>query len=113
MPTDQVIIDTADTDTGPHCMGTFASRGTHRIGNAVHRRRRRRRGGVMLEVAADALEVNADDLDTDGTGNIHVNGAPQKSISIFDTALAGRISRTAARSPAAACSLVPRSSPRR
>ena len=22
--TDNVIIDTADTDTGPHCMGTFA-----------------------------------------------------------------------------------------
>ena len=28
-------IDTADTDTGPHCMGTFASRATHRVGNAV------------------------------------------------------------------------------
>jgi len=35
VPTDRVIIDTADTDTGPHCMGTFASRGTHRIGNAI------------------------------------------------------------------------------
>ena len=23
VPTDNVIIDTADTDTGPHCMGTF------------------------------------------------------------------------------------------
>ncbi len=30
-----MIVDTADTDTGPHCMGTFASRGTHRIGNAI------------------------------------------------------------------------------
>jgi len=43
---------------------------------------------VMLEVAAEALEVNASDLDTDGKGQIHVKGAPQKSISIFDTALA-------------------------
>src|SRR3954453_5800892 len=34
-PTEKVIVDTADTDTGPHCMGTFASRGTHRIGNAI------------------------------------------------------------------------------
>ena len=32
---DQIVIDTADTDTGPHYMGTFASRATHRVGNAV------------------------------------------------------------------------------
>ena len=25
VPTENVIVDTADTDTGPHCMGTFAS----------------------------------------------------------------------------------------
>ena len=25
MPMEQIIIDTADTDTGPHCMGTFAA----------------------------------------------------------------------------------------
>ena len=52
VPPEMVIIDTADTDTGPHCMGTFASRGTHRIGNAIimaakeaRRRAPRRRGG--------------------------------------------------------------------
>ena len=87
VPTDQVTIDTADTDTGPHCMGTFASRGTHRIGNAVVQAAQEARA-VMLEVAAEELEVSASDLDTDGAGNIHVKGAPQKSISIFDTALA-------------------------
>ncbi len=38
VPTDRVTVDTADTDTGPHCMGTFASRGTHRAGNAVIRK---------------------------------------------------------------------------
>ncbi|MBX3571226.1 MAG: xanthine dehydrogenase family protein molybdopterin-binding subunit [Mesorhizobium sp.] len=87
IPTEQVTIDTADTDTGPHCMGTFASRGTHRIGNAVAQAAREARQ-VMLEVAAEALEVDAGDLDTDGKGMIHVKGAPQKSISVFDTALA-------------------------
>src|SRR6185369_16753050 len=35
VPFDTVWVDTADTDIGPHCMGTFASRGTHRIGNAI------------------------------------------------------------------------------
>ncbi|WP_415006392.1 xanthine dehydrogenase family protein molybdopterin-binding subunit [Aestuariivirga sp.] len=84
---EQVTIDTADTDTGPHCMGTFASRGTHRIGNAVLRAATEARQ-VMLEAAAQELEVNASDLETDGKGNIQVKGAPSKSISIFDTALA-------------------------
>ena len=87
VPTEAVTIDTADTDTGPHCMGTFASRGTHRIGNAIVQAAREARD-VMLEVAAEELEVDAGDLDTDGTGNIHVKGAPRKSISVFDTALA-------------------------
>jgi CO/xanthine dehydrogenase Mo-binding subunit len=87
VPADQVTIDTADTDTGPHCMGTFASRGTHRIGNAVMRAAQEARQ-VMLEVAAEELEVSAGDLVTDGAGGIHVKGAPGKAISIFDTALA-------------------------
>ena len=26
LPYENIIVDTADTDTGPHCMGTFASR---------------------------------------------------------------------------------------
>jgi CO/xanthine dehydrogenase Mo-binding subunit len=34
----------------------------------------------MLEAAAEELEVNAADLETDGKGNIHVKGAPSRSI---------------------------------
>ena len=44
----------------------------------------------MLEAAAEELEVNAADLDTDGVGNIHVKGAPGRSISIADTAIAAQ-----------------------
>ena len=87
VPSDMVIIDTADTDTGPHCMGTFASRGTHRIGNAIMMAAKEARG-VLLEVAAEEMEVNATDLDTDGKGMIHVRGAPSKGISVIETALA-------------------------
>ena len=82
-----VIIDTADTDTGPHCMGTFASRGTHRIGNAIIMAAKEARN-VLLEVAGDELEVGADDLETDGKGTIRVKGVPTKSISVIETALA-------------------------
>ena len=32
----------------------------------------------MLEVAAEELEVDAGDLETDGKGNIHVKGAPEQ-----------------------------------
>src|SRR5690606_18541753 len=35
VPFETVHVDTADSDTGPHCMGTFASRATHRVGNAI------------------------------------------------------------------------------
>lgn len=87
VPFDNVLIDTADTDTGPHCMGTFASRATHRVGNAVIQAAQEARQ-IMLEVAGDLLEVSAEDLDTDGEGSIFVKGSPDKSISVIDVALA-------------------------
>ena len=79
VPVEDVYVDTADSDTGPHCMGSFASRGTHRVGNAVIQAAKEARA-VMMEAAAEELEVNPEDLVTDGKGNIHVKGAPSRSI---------------------------------
>ena len=87
VPFENVLIDTADTDTGPHCMGTFASRATHRVGNAVMMAAKEARK-AMLEVAADELEVSPDDLDTDGKGNITVKGSPDRKIDLVSLALA-------------------------
>src|SRR3954471_23576599 len=87
LPFANIIVDTADTDTGPHCMGTFASRGTHRVGNAVMMAAREARD-AMLSVAADELEVDAEDLETDGTGFIKLKGSEEKKIHIVDLALA-------------------------
>lgn len=87
VPVENVMIDTADTDTGPHCMGTFASRATHRVGNAIIMAATEARQ-AMLEVAAEELEVSPEDLDTDGKGNIHVKGAASRSIHLVDLALA-------------------------
>ena len=84
---ENVMIDTADTDTGPHCMGTFASRATHRVGNAVIQAAEEARK-IMLEIASDELEVSPEDLETDGEGNIRVKGSPDRSINIVDLALA-------------------------
>jgi CO/xanthine dehydrogenase Mo-binding subunit len=87
VPFENVMIDTADTDTGPHCMGTFASRATHRVGNAVIEAAEEARQ-IMLEIASDELEVSSEDLETDGEGNIRVKGSPDRSINIVDLALA-------------------------
>ncbi len=89
VPVSDVYVDTADSDTGPHCMGSFASRGTHRVGNAVIRAATEARR-QLLEAAAEELEVNPADLETDGKGNIHVRGAPSRSITVADTAIAAQ-----------------------
>lgn len=87
VPADRIVIDTGDTDTGPHCMGTFASRATHRVGNATVAAAEEARE-VMLRVAALELEAAVEDLETDGKGNVVVKGSPSSSISVEDVALA-------------------------
>jgi CO/xanthine dehydrogenase Mo-binding subunit len=89
VPVADVYVDTADSDTGPHDMGSFASRGTHRMGNAVIRAAQEARE-VMLEAAAEELEVDPADLVTDGQGNIHVKGAPSRSITVLAAAQAAQ-----------------------
>lgn len=92
VPTADVHVDTADSDTGPHDMGSFASRGTHRMGNAVIRAATEARK-ALLEAAAEELEVDASDLETDGRGNIQVKGAPSRSITVEDTAVAAQFNQ--------------------
>jgi len=87
LPFENILVDTADTDTGPHCMGTFASRGTHRVGNAVSMAAAEARA-VMLDVAAEELEVDAADLETDGSGYVKLKGSELKKIHITDLAMA-------------------------
>ena len=97
---DQVTIDTADTDTGPHCMGTFASRGTHRVGNAVIQAAREAKQ-VMLEVAAEELETQAILRLT--ASETFRSRARRRSRSRFLTPHSPPISSAAGRSPGAAC----------
>lgn len=87
IPFENVMIDTADSDTGPHCMGTFASRATHRVGNAVVQAANEAKK-AMFEVAAEELEASVHDLATDGKGHIYVKGSPDHKIHIVDLALA-------------------------
>jgi CO/xanthine dehydrogenase Mo-binding subunit len=86
VPLESITIDTGDTDSAPHCMGTFASRGTHRVGNAIIMAALEAKR-ALLEVAADEMEASADDLMV-SDGDIYVQGSPDRKISVFDTALA-------------------------
>src|SRR5215208_3019610 len=56
VPLESVTIDTGDTDSAPHCMGTFASRATHHVGNAVIMAALEAKR-ALLEVAAEELEA--------------------------------------------------------
>ena len=85
VPFEAVVVDTADTDTGPHDMGTFASRATHRVGNAVIAAAIEARES-LLDVAAEELEVRADELVMDGEGNLMVTGVPARSVKVADIA---------------------------
>src|SRR5512132_1294692 len=78
---DQIVIDTADTDTGPHDMGTFASRATHRVGNAVIAAAIEARE-ALLEVAAEEFEAAVDEIEFDGRGKVMVTGVPARSMKV-------------------------------
>ena len=82
---DDVYVDTADTDSGPHCMGTFASRATHRVGNAVIAAAAEVRDS-LLDVAALELDTPRDQLQFDGQGHILVGAHPERCASIADVA---------------------------
>jgi CO/xanthine dehydrogenase Mo-binding subunit len=88
VPFENVLIETGDTDTGPHCMGSFASRTTHRAGNAIIMAAEEAKK-TMLEIAADELEARPEDLEGDGTGFIVVKGSPDRKIHLVNLALAG------------------------
>jgi CO/xanthine dehydrogenase Mo-binding subunit len=86
---EDVVIDTADTDTGPHDMGTFASRATHRVGNAVIAAAQEARE-ALLDIAALELEAPRADLEFDGQGHVLVHGDPGRCRNISDIASAAQ-----------------------
>ena len=71
VPYEEIVVQTADTDTGPHDMGTFASRGTHRVGNAVKVAAAEALESI-LQLASEELEVAVRDLELDGEGSVRV-----------------------------------------
>jgi aerobic carbon-monoxide dehydrogenase large subunit len=85
VPIDDVQVTTGDTRRFGYAVGTFASRAAVMSGNAMALAARvvRRKA---LGIAADALEVSADDLGIVG-GSVQVKGSPQNAIPLRTVAV--------------------------
>ncbi len=86
IPALHVEVEEGDTDTAPYGLGTYASRSTPTAGAAGAMAARKIRDKAR-KIAAHLLEVSEEDLDWE-PGKFQVKGAPQKSKTIQDIALA-------------------------
>src|SRR6185436_183559 len=86
IPASDVQVEEGDTDTAPYGLGTYASRSTPTAGAAAAVAARKIRDKAK-KIAAHLLEVSEDDLEWE-PGKFSVKGAPQKSKTIQDIALA-------------------------
>jgi carbon-monoxide dehydrogenase large subunit len=86
IPAAHVQVEEGDTDTAPYGLGTYASRSTPTSGAAAAVAARKIRDKAR-KIAAYLLEVSEEDLVWE-PGKFSVKGAPQKSKTIQDIALA-------------------------
>lgn len=77
VPLEAITINNFDTDIGPMCTGTFASRVTFMDGNAVIRAAADLRKQIK-EWAAEAMEANPADIEL-ADNQVFVKGAPAKA----------------------------------
>jgi carbon-monoxide dehydrogenase large subunit len=86
IPAAHIAVEEGDTDTAPYGLGTYASRSTPTAGAAAAIAARKVRDKAR-KIAAYLLEVSEDDLVWE-PGKFSVKGAPEKSKTIQDIALA-------------------------
>ena len=86
IPAAHVQVEEGDTDTAPYGLGTYASRSTPTSGAAAAVAARKIRDKAR-KIAAHLLEVSEEDLVWE-PGKFSVKGAPQKSKTIQEIALA-------------------------
>jgi carbon-monoxide dehydrogenase large subunit len=85
IPVEKISMVRPDTDVTPYDMASVSSRSTFFVGNAV------RRAAVdareqLLQIAAEILEANPQDLVIEG-GKVMVRGVPEKAIPIAELPL--------------------------
>jgi CO/xanthine dehydrogenase Mo-binding subunit len=84
VPFESVTVTNADTDTTPLDTGSFASRATHMVGNAVTRACAEARQ-IILDLASPELGVPAEELEL-RDGSVVVRAVPEQAIPIADVA---------------------------
>jgi len=84
IPAEKIVIHNKSTDDCGICTGSFSSRVTYFMGNAVLRAAKEARD-QLFEYAVAELGVSADELSV-GDGKIFVTNDPQKSVNIGDIA---------------------------
>ncbi|MGM0591980.1 MAG: aerobic carbon-monoxide dehydrogenase large subunit [Halobacteriota archaeon] len=85
---DDIEIEHGDTETEPYGLGTYASRSTP-VGGAATAVAARKVRHKAKKIAANELEVDADDVVWDrDSGAFHVQGAPDRSITMTEVAAA-------------------------
>jgi CO/xanthine dehydrogenase Mo-binding subunit len=77
---EKVTVSLVDTDSSPFDTGTFASRITHQVGNAVVQASREARS-VLFDVAAGLLGVGAGDLELAGE-TVSVRDRPEQAMPV-------------------------------
>ena len=77
---EDIEVRFGDTESAPHDTGTFASRSTHRMGNAVVKASEEIRE-IVLNTAAKMLEVSPRDLEI-REGRVWVKGVSDKSVEV-------------------------------
>jgi aerobic carbon-monoxide dehydrogenase large subunit len=80
VPFENVEVVTGDTRRMPYAVGTFASRAAVMSGSAIHLAAKRAKEKA-LRIAADALEVDVEDLEIEA-GQVRVKGAPDTAIDL-------------------------------
>jgi carbon-monoxide dehydrogenase large subunit len=86
IPASAIQVEEGDTDTAPYGLGTYASRSTPTAGAAGALAARKVRDKAR-KIAAHLLECHEDDLEWE-VGKFSVKGAPQRSKTIAEIALA-------------------------
>ena len=85
LPVEKISVVRPDTDVTPYDMASVSSRSTFFTGNAVRLAAADARQ-QLLQIAADLLEANPQDLVIEG-GRVMVRGVPEKAIPITDLPL--------------------------
>ncbi len=85
IPVEKISMVRPDTDVTPYDMASVSSRSTFFVGNAVRRAAADARE-QLLQIAAEILEANPQDLVIEG-GKVMVRGVPEKAIPIAELPL--------------------------